>query len=167
VDVGLEHVRREHEHEAEQNQQELSGEVRDREEDVDVGRLLDPDDVQEHEQADHHDPEDDVPGVLPQRGPEDREVVRDEERGDSDRRDVVEHLRPGRLERHELVEGVAGKARRAAGLRVVNRPLGVRRRRAGEDQPGDDEDDRGQAKRVDGDDAEGVVDRRADVAVGG
>src|SRR6185437_9345045 len=41
------------------------------------------------------------------------------------RRDVVEHLRPRRLERDELVERVPGEARRAARLRVAHRPLGV------------------------------------------
>ena len=110
---------------------------------------------------------DDVPRVLAERRPEDREVVRDEERRDGDRRDVVEHLRPRGLERDGLVEGVAGEARGAARLGVAHRPLGVRRGGAREDEAGDDEDDRRQAERVDRDYAEGVVDRRADVAVRG
>ena len=109
---------------------------------------------------------DDVPRVRPQRLPEDREVVRDEERRDRDRDDVVQHLRPAGAERDELVERVPREARRAAGLGVANRPLRVGRGGRGEDQPRDDEDERRQPERVDGGDAERVVDRRADVAVG-
>src|SRR5262249_49222702 len=77
------------------------------------------------------------------------------------------HLRPRRLERHGLVERVPRKARRAAGLREAHRPLGIGRSGAREDEARDDEDDRRQAERVDRYDAEGVVDRGADVAVGG
>ena len=106
-------------------------------------------------------------GFVLQRLPEDRQVVRDEERRDGDRDDVVEHLRPGGPERDELVEGVAGEARRAAGLRVADRALGVGRRRRGEDQPADQEDERRQPERDRRGDAERVVDRRADVAVRG
>jgi hypothetical protein len=167
VHVRLQHRRREHQHEAEQHQQQLGGEVRDGQEDVDPRGLLDADDVHQHQQRDHDDSDDDVPRVLPQRRPEDGQVVRHEERRDGDRGDVVQHLRPGRLERDELVERVPREARGAARLRVVDGALGVGRRREGEDQPGDDEDDRRQPERVDRDDAERVVDRRADVAVGG
>ena len=71
---------------------------------------------------------DDVPRVLLERLPEDREVVRDEERRDGDRDDVVEHLRPGGSEADELVEGVAREARRAARLRVAHGALGVGQR---------------------------------------
>jgi len=42
------------------------------------------------------------------------DVVRHEERGDRDRDHVVEHLAPRREKRPELVEGVAGEARRLA-----------------------------------------------------
>ena len=76
---------------------------------------------------------DDVPGVLAQRPPEDREVVGDEERRRRDGDDVDEHLRPGGAERDELVERVPGEAGRAAGLREADRPLGVRRRGGRED----------------------------------
>ena len=119
------------------------------------------------EQDDHDAAADDVPRVLAQRPPEDREVVRHEERRDGDRDDVVEHLRPRRPERDELVEGVAREARGAAGLREAHRPLRVGGRGGGEDQARDHEDDRRQAEREDGRDAERVVDRRADVAVSG
>ena len=76
------------------------------------------------------------------------EVVRDEERRDGDRDDVVEHLRPGGPELDELVEGVAREARRAARLGIAHGALGVRERRRGEDEAGDDEDERRQAERV-------------------
>ena len=106
-------------------------------------------------------------GFVLQRLPEDREVVRDEERRDGDRDDVVEHLRPRRPERDELVEGVPREARRAAGLGVADGALGVGRRRAREDEARDQEDERRQPEREDGGDAERVVDRGADVAVRG
>ena len=106
-------------------------------------------------------PDDHVPRVLLERLPEDREVVRDEERRDGDRDDVVEHLGPGGPEAHDLVEGVAGEARGAAGLREAHRALGVGRRRQGEDDARDDEDDRREPERQRRRDAEGVVDRRA------
>ena len=117
--------------------------------------------------SDHDDAADDVPRVLSQRLPEDREVVRHEERRDGDRDDVVEHLRPGGLERDDLVERVAREARGAAGLREAHRALGVRRGGGREEEAGDDEDDRRQPEREDRDYAERVVDRRADVAVRG
>ena len=119
------------------------------------------------EEDDHDRADDDVPRVLPQRPPEDREVVRDEERRDGDRDDVVQHLRPGGSEADELVEGVAREAGGAAGLRIADRALGVRERGRGEDHAGDHEDDRRQPEREDGGDAERVVDRRADVPVRG
>ncbi len=167
VDVVHENLRVEHEHDPDGDEQELGGEVDDGEEDVEVRRLLDADDVQHHEKDHDHDPDDDVPRVLAQRVPEDREVVRDEEGRRRDRGDVDEHLRPRGAERHRLVEGVAGEARGAARLGVAHRALGVGRGGAGEDQAGDDEDDRREAEREDGRDAERVVDRGADVAVRG
>ena len=106
-------------------------------------------------------------GVVFSAGPEDREVVRHEVRRDGDRDDVVEHLRPGRPERGELVERVPREGGGAAGLRVAHRPLGVGGRGGGEDDPAQQEDDRRQAERERGGDAERVVDRGADVAVGG
>jgi hypothetical protein len=93
--------------------------------------------------------------------------VRDEEGRDGDRDHVVQELRPGGSEADELVERVAGKARRAAGLGVVHGSFRVRERGGREDEPRDHEDDRRQPEREDGGDAERVVDRRADVAVRG
>ena len=104
---------------------------------------------------------------MPQRAPEDAEVVRHEERRDGDRDDVVEHLAPGGEERPELVERVAGERGRAAGLGVHRRALGVGGGGRGEDQPRNQEHDRRHPKRVDRDEAERVVDRAAHVAVGG
>ena len=107
------------------------------------------------------------PGRGAQRLPEQAaDVVGHEERRDGDRGDVGEHLRPRGEERPELVERAPREARRAAGLRVHRRRLGVGGRGAEEEEPRDDEDDRGQAQRERGDEAERVVDRRPDVAVG-
>ena len=78
--------------------------------------------------------DDHVPRVRPERLPEDRQVVRDEERRDGDRDHVVEELRPGRCERHDLVERVAREARGPACLGVAHGPLGVRRGRGREDR---------------------------------
>ena len=147
------------------DEQELRGEVDRGERDIDARRLLDPDDVEADEQGDDDRADDDVPRVLPQRPPEDRQVVRDEERRDGDRDDVVEHLRPRRPERRELVEGVAREARRAARFRIPDRPLGIRGRRRREEDAGDDEDERRQPEGEECGDAEGVVDRRSDVSV--
>ena len=93
------------------------------------------------------DPDDDVPRVRLQRLPEDREVVRNEDRRDRDRDHVVQHLRPRRPERDELVERVPGEARRAARLRKADGPLGVGRGGRREDQPADDEDERREPER--------------------
>ena len=56
-------------------------------------------------------------GFVAQRLPEDREVVRDEERRHGDGDDVDEHLRPRRDEADELVERVPREARRASRFR--------------------------------------------------
>ena len=56
MDVVREDARAEDEDEAEQDEQDLGREVDDREEDVDPRRLLDADNVQEHEEDDHDRP---------------------------------------------------------------------------------------------------------------
>ncbi len=113
-------------------------------------------------------PNDDVGGRGAQRLPEQAaDVVRDEERRDGDRHRVVQHLGPGGEEGPELVEGVAGEGRRPARLRVHGRGLGVGGRGQVEDEAGDDEHHRREAEREGGDEPERVVDRRADVPVGG
>ena len=167
VHVALQDLRAENEDEADNDEQRLGGEVDDRQEDVHSRRLLDADDVDRDEHDDDDRAPDDVPGVLAERSPEDREVVGHEEGRDRDRGDVDEHLRPGGPEADELVEPVPGEARAAARLRIANRSLRVGRRRRGEDHAGDDEDQRRQAERERGRDAERVVDRGADVAVRG
>ena len=60
-----------------------------------------------------------------------------------------------------------GEARGAAGLGEAHRSLCVRERRRGEDDAGDEEDERRQAEREGRGDAERVVDRGADVPVDG
>ena len=116
---------------------------------------------------DQHRAADDVAGAVAEPGPEDGQVVGHEEGRDRDRDRVVEHLPPGGDEADQLVEGVAGEAGGAAGLGEHHRRLGVGGGGGGEDQAGDDEGDRGQAEGERGGDAERVVDRGADVAVGG
>jgi hypothetical protein len=168
VDVlGEDDVRVEDQHEPDHDEEELGREVDDGQEDVEVRRLLDPDDVQKDEEDDHDHTADDVPRIVPQRLPEDREVVRHEERRDGDRDYVVEHLRPRGREGHELVEGVACEGGRPARLGEPHRPFRVGGRRRREDQAADDEDERREPQRDPGDQAEGVVDRGADVPVGG
>ena len=141
------HLGAEDEREAEQHEEHLRPEVDHREPDRELRRLGDPDDVERHEQDDHDRAADDVPRVLAERLPEDREVVGHEERGGRDRDDVDEHLRPRRAERDELVEAVPREARRAARLGEAHRPLRVRRRRGREHDARDDEDERRQPER--------------------
>jgi len=62
---------------------------------------------------------------------------------------------------------VPRKARGAARLGKANGALGIGERGRGEDDAGDDEDERRQPEREDRGDAERVVDRRADVPVRG
>ncbi len=168
VDVVHEDLRREDEHEPEHHEQELRREVGDGEQDVEPRRLLDAEDVDHRQQRDDDDPADHVARPVAQRLPEQRaEVVRHEEGRDRDRDDVVEHLAPSGEEGPELVEGVAREAGRAARLRVHRRRLRVGGGGQVEDESGDDEDDRRQAEREARHQPEGVVDRAADVAVGG
>ena len=169
-DVVDERFGREHEEEPREHEQHLGQEVDDGERDVQPGRLLGAEDVDGAQQDDDADAEEDVAGALLEeldRLEQAAEVVRDEERRDRDGDDVVEHLRPRREERPELVERAPREARRAARLGVHRRRLGVRRGGAEEDRAGDQEDQRRQAEREARDQAQRVVDRRADVAVGG
>ncbi len=167
LDVVDEDLRAEDQDEADDHEKRLRREVDHREQDVQVRGLLDADDVDPDEEDDHDRAADDVPRVRAQRLPEDRQVVRHEERRDRDGRDVDEHLRPRGAEADELVERVPREARRAAGLGVADGSLRVRDGGRSEDQPRDREDDRRQAERVARGDAERVVDRGADVPVGG
>ena len=167
MDVVRDDLGTEDEREADSDEKDLRREVDDRERDGQLRRLLNTDDVQRDQDDDHDRAADDVPRVRPQRLPEDREVVRDEERRHGDGDDVDEHLRPARREADELVERMPREARGAAGLREARRAFRVGRRRRREHDAGDDEDERRQPERVDGREAERVVDRGADVAVGG
>ena len=165
VDVVDEDRRAEDEEEAEEDEQDLCGEIEDRQHDRELRRLLDADDVQRHEDDDHPRPGDDVPRVRVQRLPEDRQVVRHEERRCGDGDDVHEHLGPGCSEADDLVERMPGKARRASSLRIEDGAFGVRGSRHREDDSRDEEDERCQPKGVDRGEPEGVVDRGADIAV--
>ena len=165
LDVLDERLRAEDERETHDDEDDLGREVDDRERDRELRGLLHADDVQRDEHDDDDRADDDVPRVRVQRLPEDRQVVGDEERRHGDGDDVDEHLRPARDEAHELVEGVPREARRASRLREPRRPLRVGRGRRREHDARDDEDDRRQPERVERGQAEGVVDRGADVAV--
>ena len=167
MDVLDEHVGAEDEREADDHEQELRREVDYRERDRELCGLLHAYDVECDEHGDHDHAAGDVPRVLAERLPEDREVVRDEERRDADRDDIHQHLRPAGGEAHELVEGMAREARGAARLGEARRAFGVGGSGGGEHDARDDEDERRQTERVDGGQAQCVVDRGADVAVGG
>ncbi len=167
MDVVDQHLGAEDEEQPDQDEHHLGREVGDRQDQVEFGRLLRAVHVERGEAGDQDRAADDVSRAVPERVPEDRQVVGDEEGRDRDRDHVVEHLPPGGEEADHLVEGVAGEARGAAGLRVHHRRLGVGGGGAHEDQPGDDEGDRGQPEGEGGGDAERVVDRGADVPVGG
>ena len=153
--------------EADQGQQDLRAEVEDGQDDVDPRRFLDAHDVDRDEEGDGEDAAERVvrPGL--QHRPEGGQIVGHEEGGDGDGDDVVEHERPAGAEAHELVERVAREARGAARLGKHRRRLGVRERGGDEQEPGEHEHDRRKAHRRRRDHAQGVVDRRADVAVGG
>jgi hypothetical protein len=168
VDVVDQRARREDEHEADHHEQQLGEEVDHGQQYVDAGRLLDAHHVDQAEDDDDADAEEDVRRAVAQRVDADdaAEVVRHEERRDGDRDRVVEHLRPGGKEGRELVEGAARERGRAARLRVHRRGLGVGGGRQIEDEAGDDEDDRRQAQRERRHEAQRVIDRRPDVAVG-
>ena len=168
VDVVDQHVRREDEHDTDDHQQQLRCEVGDRQHDVQPGRLFHADHVDQRERRHDADAEEDVARSVLQRRPEQTaQVVRHEERRYCDRDRVVEHLRPCGEERPQLVERVARKARRATRLGEHRGRLRVGGGREIEDHPRDHEHDRRQAERIGGDEAERVVDRGADVPVGG
>ena len=167
VDVVDQDLRAEHQDDADPDQHDLGGEVGDREDQVEFRRLLGAADVDQGEGADQHRAGDHVARRVPERLPEDVQVMGHEVGRDRDRDRVVQHLAPGGDEADELVEGVAGEARGAAGLRVHHGRLGIGGGGRGEDQPGDHEGDRREAEGEGGGDAERVVDRGADVAVGG
>ncbi len=156
----------EQQHEGDGHDEELGGQVEHGEDDVEPRRLLDADHVDDDQGGGDEDAADGVVGELLEDGHEDRQVVRHEEGGDGDRGRVDEHLAPADAEAHELVEGAPCEAGRAARLRHRRGGLGVAPRRAHEEQAGDDEDQRRRAHGGHGHDAEGVVDRRAHVAVG-
>ena len=166
VDLGDQQPRRQKDEQPDNGQQHLGGEVGDGQDDVKARRLLDAEDVDDHQEDDDGDAAHRVvrPGL--EDGPECGQVVGHEEGRDGDRDDVVEHQRPAGAEAHELVEGVTGEARRAAGLGEHRGGLGIREGRHDEQQAGEHEDQRREPQGVERHHAERVVDRRTDVAVG-
>jgi hypothetical protein len=91
--------------------------------------------------------------------------VRDEQRRERDHDQVVEEERPSRDEAGEVVEGDPDERGGAAGLADRGRPLGVRQGDEQEQRADDEQDDRREAERVQGDDPEREVDRGRDLAV--
>jgi hypothetical protein len=130
--------------------------VGDRQEDVELGRLAEPADVEQGEDRDHGRAADHVPRPVPERAEERPQVMRDEEGADRDRDDVVEREPPAGEERDHLVERVPRERGGAAGLGEHRGALGVGLRREREEAPSEDEDDRRQAEGMGGDQPQGV-----------
>ena len=155
-----------HQHEAHEHEQDLRAEIGHGEDQVQARRLAQAPYVQPDQQRDRDQPTDDVARVVCESGEERAQVVRHKERGDGDRDDVVEAERPAGEEGDDVVEGMARKRRGAARLGEHRGALGVGLGRQDEQHTGEHEHQRRQSQGVRGDEAEGVVDRRADVAVG-
>jgi hypothetical protein len=157
------------EHAADSDEQDLRAQVEDRKDEVEPCRLAQAADVQRGQQ--HHDdqPTDDVAGIVVERvqARERAQVVRHEERRDGDREDVVEAERPTGKERDDVVEGMTRKRGGTAGFGEHGGALGVGFGRQREQTAGEHEHQRSEPERMRGDEAERVVDRGADVAVGG
>ena len=117
---------------------------------------------------DHEDGDDDVPRVAIERADAQRagQVVRQEERRQGDHDHVVEEERPAGDEACKVVRSAPDEGRRATGLGQRRSSLGVRERDDQEEHADSEQDDRREAERVGGDDAEREVDRRGDLAVG-
>ena len=159
----------EHQHRTDRHQQDLRREIDDRKDEVELGRLAQAADVQAREGDDHDQSAEDVTGVVvePSQPRKGAQVMGHEERGDRDREDVVEAQRPAREEGDELVEGVARKRGGPASLGEHRGALGVGLGRQREQAAGEDEHQRREPERVRRDEPERVVDRGADVSVGG
>ncbi len=165
LDLLDEDLRLEQEHEGEGHDDQLSGEVHQRQYDVDARRLFDADHVDRHQQDGRDNAPDGIEGVLPEDRPEHRKVLGNEQGRDGDGRRVDEHLPPSDPEARELVEGPAHEARRATRLWQRGCRLGVGPCRHHEQEASQDEDERCGSQRRSGDDTQRVVDRGADVAV--
>jgi hypothetical protein len=92
--------------------------------------------------------------------------VRQEERGERDHDQVVEEERPAGDEAGQVVDRAPNERGGAARLRQRRRRFCVRQRDEQEEQADAKENERREAERVQGDDAEREVDRRRDLAVG-
>jgi hypothetical protein len=115
---------------------------------VELGRLAQPAHVDRRKRCDHRDTAEHVARRMLERRPEHRQVMRDEERGDRDRDDVVQSQGPAGHERCDLVEGVAGERGGPAGLREHRGTLRIRLGRQHEQPAGQHEHDRREAQRV-------------------
>ena len=91
--------------------------------------------------------------------------MRREHRGERHHDEEVEEERPAGDEPGEIVERPADERRCAAGLRQRGRALGVRERDDQEQRACQQEDERGEAERLRGDDSERDVERRRDLPV--
>ncbi len=174
VDVAEDGPEVEQEDQAEDHEHHLGDQVGQRKHQVERARLLDPDDVDDDEEGDQGHRRAHVPCVMGleqlEQGhvlAENAQVADGEVRGDGDRGHVVEELDPADDESDRVVEGSSRKARAAARVGDGGCALGIVERCRDEDRAGEDQGQRGQPERKRRGDAEGVVDARADVAVGG
>jgi hypothetical protein len=92
--------------------------------------------------------------------------VRREEAGEGDDDQVVEEEHPAGHEAERIVERTADEGGGAAGLRDRGGAFGVREGHEQEEGADEEEDERCETERVERDDAEGEVERGADLAVG-
>ncbi len=157
-----------HQHRTHRHQQDLRAQVDDREDEVQLRRLAQAPDVQSGQRDDDDQAADNVAGVVLERAKarERTQVVGHEERRDRDREDVVEAQRPAGEEGDHVVEGVPGERGGASRFGEHRGALGVGFRGQREQPAGEQEHQRGETEGVRGDQAERVVDRRADVPVG-
>ena len=127
-------------------------------------------DVEDVERAggdDHQAGDADLPARLGEVVGDRLQVVGNRDRRQRGDDQVVDQDRPAGDEGDQLVEGVAGEAGGAAPLADHRATLDVAERGQHEEQPGGEEDQRGQAEAAVGDDAEREVDREADGGVDG
>ena len=161
-----ERVRIEEEREPEHDQEHVRDHGNDRDDDGQPVELRPADEPDGRQREDHCHSDDDVPRrVAELLQAERREVVRDEDRRQRRHDQVVEEQHPARREARGIVERAPDEQRRTAGLRDRRSSLGVRHRNEQEDDTCREQDERGEPERVQRDDAEREVERRADLAV--
>jgi hypothetical protein len=127
----------------------------------------DVEDVEDAGADDHHRGDHEFGAAVVEARPDRHQVVRHADRRQGDHDQVVEQDRPAGDEGDQLVEGVAGEGGGAAALAEHRAALDVGERRQPEEEPGDEEDQRGEPEAFLRHHPEGEVDREADRRVGG